>query len=245
MWPAVSRPLLVLFDIDGTLLLDDAGAHERAMLAAMRTAWGLELPDDAVRITEPWGKTDRRILREVLHGAGVADRDIDARRHEWMRRAGEAFEREAASSSDRWVVRAGLADALDRLATCGMRLTLVTGNLSAIAATKVKLIGVARRLELEAGAYGSDEESRSRLVPLARARAEAGGEPWPSERTVVVGDTPRDVAGALADGVASIAFSSARFGAADLRGARAVVSDVEALVEKLTCWVVDGSPASP
>lgn len=59
------RPaLLVLFDVEGTLLMEDAYAHGRAMTRAMREVWRVELPDDVVQRIEPWGKTDVRIARE-------------------------------------------------------------------------------------------------------------------------------------------------------------------------------------
>jgi phosphoglycolate phosphatase-like HAD superfamily hydrolase len=47
--------------------------------------------------------------------------------------------------------------------------------------------------------------------------------PWPRERTVVIGDTPRDIACARADGVAVVAIATGPFGVEDLRDADAVV----------------------
>jgi beta-phosphoglucomutase-like phosphatase (HAD superfamily) len=41
----MSAEFLVLFDLDGTLLLDDAYTHGRAMVRAMRDVYGVSLRD--------------------------------------------------------------------------------------------------------------------------------------------------------------------------------------------------------
>ena len=51
------------------------------------------------------------------------------------------------------------------------------------------------------GAFGCEADERPELIALARQRA---GD-WPAERSVEVGDTPRDVEGAKAAGVLSVA----------------------------------------
>src|SRR5438132_8230 len=48
---------------------------------------------------------------------------------------------------------------------------------------------------------------------IARARAGEDGEAWPRERTVIVGDTPRDIACARADGLRVIAVTTGPFDA--------------------------------
>jgi phosphoglycolate phosphatase-like HAD superfamily hydrolase len=117
-----------------------------------------------------------------------------------------------------------------------MRLSLLTGNLRPIAVMKVKLIGLARYFDLSAGAFGTDAEDRLELVPIARSRAGAPATPWPRARTALVGDTPADIATALADGVRSLLFSSSRFRKEHLHGADAVVSHASSMVETLRGW---------
>jgi phosphoglycolate phosphatase len=234
-------PLLVLFDIDGTLLLDDGYAHGRAMVRAMREVWGVALPDDAVERVEPWGKTDLRIAREALVAAGVAPAAFDGGRDAWIGAASKAFEGEVEASADAWQIREGLSAGLDRLAERGMRLTLLTGNLKPIAAAKVRQMGLLPFLDLEIGAYGNDAEERADLVPIARRRARWGGAPWPRDRAVIVGDTPGDVAAAEAASVAALIFASDRFPAATLAGATLVVRDVPEMVRTLETWA-NGTP---
>jgi phosphoglycolate phosphatase len=75
------------------------------------------------------------------------------------------------------------------------------------------------------GAFGSDHEDRSALPAIARRRAAhlAGEEHWPRDATVVVGDTPRDIACARADGVRVVAITTGPFGPEHLDTADAIV----------------------
>jgi len=79
------------------------------------------------------------------------------------------------------------------------------------------------------GAFGSDAEDRALLGPIARARAGAPGEPYPRESTIVIGDTPLDIACARADGLRVIAVATGPYEAAALTQADAVVADAHAL----------------
>src|SRR3954454_21013107 len=86
------RRLLLLWDIDGTLLrYGGAREHAAALVQALREVYGVVLPDDAVQRVGPWGKTDQRIAREVLSAAGVEDAVIDAHRDAWIERAWEIY----------------------------------------------------------------------------------------------------------------------------------------------------------
>src|SRR3954451_2894364 len=86
------RPLLLLFDIDGTLLrYGGAREHAAALVQALREIYEVVLPDDAVQQVGPWGKTDRQIAREVLAAAGVEDGAIDRGREAWIARSWEIY----------------------------------------------------------------------------------------------------------------------------------------------------------
>ncbi len=225
------------------MLLDDGHAHERALVQAMRSVYHVRLPDDAVERVEPWGKTDLRIVRDVLRRAGVDNDETDRRLSVWIDAAGSAFVAEAAALTGSCHVRPGIAEALARLRSLGMRTTVVTGNLRAIATVKVGRMGLGASLDTEIGAYGDDDEDRVQLVPIARERAGSPGFPCPRAHTVVVGDTPRDIAGARADGVRSVLFSSTRYPAAALIGADMVVTQVRELVAKLESWQASQMPS--
>jgi phosphoglycolate phosphatase len=219
--------MLLLFDIDGTLVRDRPLTHQEALTEAAVEVFGLRVPAGAspVRDVEPWGKTDRQILRDVLAaaGLGVPSPDGVAR---WERAACAAYERlEVDDASAR---HAETAAALGRLRDAGHALALVTGNLEPIARRKLALRGLVAYFPERQGGFGSDADLRPELVPIARARAGTTGSPHPREHTVLIGDTPRDVEAALADGVRCIAVPGARFSAEALReaGADATVETI-------------------
>lgn len=118
----------------------------------------------------------------------------------------------------------------------GMRLSLVTGNFEAVARLKLKAAGLGRWFARDQGGFGSDSEDRTMLPPIARRRAgEAVGleTSWPRERTVVIGDTPRDIACAHADGLRCIAVTTGPHGREELSAADFVVDDTGALLETI------------
>ncbi len=231
--------LLALFDIDGTLLVDDASTHGEAMTDAMRRVYSIDLPDDAVQRVAPWGKTDLRIAREVLHAAGLRDRAIDAGLARWVTVAGALFASLAPQAHAAWRQRDGLRTALDTLDGAGVRLALLTGNLRAVAEVKLACMGLADRFEIAISAFGNDAEDRRELGAIARTRAAAPAAAWRRERTVVIGDTPSDIATARADGLRSIVFASGRYPGLALDGATVIASDMTKLVEVLLAWQRD------
>ncbi len=131
--------------------------------------------------------------------------------------------------SDR--VAPGVPELLKALAGRGaeFRLSLVTGNLEPIARIKLARAGIGDYFEPGQGGFGSDHATRSELPGIARARA---GD-WPRERTVVIGDTPRDIACARADQVRVVAVATGPFAVEALADADAVVDDARALLPVL------------
>ena len=76
------------------------------------------------------------------------------------------------------------------------------------------------------------------LPQIARQRAREGqdGE-WPRARTAVIGDTPRDIACARADGVRVAAIATGPYGVEELREADAVARDAGELGDVLERWI--------
>ena len=105
----------------------------------------------------------------------------------------------------------------------------MTGNYERVARLKLARAGIGDWFPAGQGAFGSDAEERERLPPIARSRA---GD-WPRERTVVIGDTPRDIACARADGLRVVAVTTGPFGVDALADADAVVDSAAAVVPVL------------
>ena len=132
---------------------------------------------------------------------------------------------------------AELLEAARRAAT-GSRLALVTGNYEPIARIKLARAGIGHHFAHGQGAFGSDAEDRSRAPGIARRRAGAG-RAHPRERTVVIGDTPRDIACARADGVRCLAVATGPFAPAQLLAADVVATEARGLLGHITALAAD------
>ena len=128
----------------------------------------------------------------------------------------------------------GIAELLDELAARDdVRLSLVTGNFEPVARLKLGHAGIGHHFPPGQGGFGSDAEDRAMLPGIARKRAGHDGVAFPRERTIVIGDTPRDIACARADGVRCFAVATGPFGVDELQSADAVAADARQLGEQL------------
>jgi len=219
--------LLVLWDVDFTLL-SSAGLGTRLYEATFREMFGRELTVVAPKA----GRTDRAILLETLTLAGIADprAHLDAFLAA-LARESATWNGSTAHGSTADEVRAlpGAAAAIEALAAAGVRQSVLTGNIRPLAALKLGLAGLGKHLDLDVGAYGDVHEVRAELVPVARqAAAAAYGLDFDGTSTVLVGDTPLDVAAALATGARAVGVATGSFPASDLvaAGAHVVLPDL-------------------
>jgi phosphoglycolate phosphatase len=229
----VSGQLLLLFDIDGTLLSGATDAHRDAMHEALRAVHGIDAARPLRRPLRPAGRTDPEIARAILLDAGVSARRIDERADDVQDECCRAYARLVPDDLSRAVVP-GIAPVLEALSPrADTLLGLVTGNYECVARLKLARAGIGRHFPSGQGAFGSDDEDRAALPPLARRRAGTPAVPHPRELTVVIGDTPRDIACARADDVGCVAITTGPFEAAELTGADAVVESAPQLLEVL------------
>lgn len=217
--------LLVLWDVDWTLV-DSGGSGEELYRIVFRDLFGRDLPGMAPVA----GRTDRAIIADTLGLAGIpgprdhVDKFLTAMAERAPGLAGRARRRGRALP--------GAAAALAALAgadppRCVQ--SVLTGNMRALAEVKLEAVGLAGLLDLDIGAYGDHHEVRAELVRLARDNAaRAYHEDFAGEATVLVGDTPLDVAAALATGARAVAVATGGSPAADLAaaGAHAVLPDL-------------------
>ena len=228
----MTPPLLLLWDIDGTLLQRASLEHADAMRRALEQVHG-SLSLDGRRV-EAAGRTDAAIARDILIASGHASEAIDARADDVIAACCELYDELCpADLSPR--LAPGVPEALASLGARpdAFRFSLVTGNFERIARLKLARAGIGDWFPSGQGAFGSDSENRDELPPIARARA---GD-WPRARTVVIGDTPRDIACARADGLRVVAVATGPFSVEQLAGADAVIDSAESVVPVLEDWV--------
>lgn len=215
--------ILVLWDIDQTLI-ESRSVGREIYADAFGKATGCPLHTMPALA----GLTERVIFREALRIHGIAE-------------TGDLFERFAAEFARGYSERADEVSRLGRSlpgAEDGLRAldaradvvqSVLTGNTKTVAALKLRAFGLDRYLDLEIGAYGTDDDIRANLVKIARQRVEAArGIRFDPATTVLIGDTPHDVTAALDGGARIIAVATGSYTAAALTaaGADAVLDDL-------------------
>ncbi|RYG56361.1 HAD family hydrolase [archaeon] len=203
---------LITFDVDGTLL-SNAGAHSNAVHKTSFTAAFQAVHHVAAHIDEipHKGMTDMMIIDRVLTLHGVPAADIEARMADTLASM-VTYCREHADGMAVEVIP-GVADILARLAARkDVALGLVTGNLEAIALSKLEASGLGDYFAF--GGFGSDHRNRGELVnkAVARAReayADLGTRLDAGLVTVVhVGDTVYDMKAAEYAGVRGVGVAT-------------------------------------
>lgn len=219
-----SRPTVYLFDIDGTLLAT-GGAGRRAMEAAFAALTGRA---DACSGFSFAGMTDRAIARAGLVAVdhSVTAQGIDALLDAYL----QSLTAEVNASSG-YKVLPGVQEVLLRLQGRQQgAIGLGTGNIRAGATIKLQRAALDRHFDF--GGFGCDHEDRAELLRIGAERG-AGrlGHHRAACRVIVIGDTIRDVAAALAIGAECIGVGTGGTALTELRqaGAAAVHPD-------LTTW---------
>jgi phosphoglycolate phosphatase len=194
---------LMLFDIDGTLI-DSGGAGTRSLNLAFKKVHPIENAFHGISMA---GKTDTQIIKDCLlkHNLSIdgnLENIIEA--YLWHLRI--------EINNKRKKIKPGIYDVLNNLSSHReIRLGLLTGNLESGARIKLEPFRLNRYFP--AGAFGSDDEERNNLLPIAIKRFEEliQGK-IDADECIIIGDTPRDVEcahiyGAMCIGVATGPYS--------------------------------------
>ncbi len=224
---------LLLFDVDGTLVAGAARAHAQALRAALHEVHGIDA--EAVRSTvSPAGRTDGEIARLLLLAAGVSALRIDERADDVRAACCEQYARICPPDLSDTVIP-GIAELLTELqGREDVPLSLVTGNYEPVGRLKLGRAGLGHFFAAGQGGFGSDAEDRAMLPAIARRRAGADGVAFAREHTIVIGDTPRDIYCARADGVRCLAVTTGPYDAEQLLDADGVARDSNELRALLT-----------
>ena len=210
-------------------------AHAEALNRAIKEVHGVD-PDNLRERVNPAGRTDGEIARLILLDRGVSALRIDERAGE-VREACCRIYAEICPPDLSSLVVPGIPEVLEWLSGPDRaELGLVTGNFEPVARLKLRRAGLGQWFGSAPGGFGSDSEDRAALPGIARRRAADGARPgsaYPREDTIVIGDTPRDIACARADGVRCIAVATGQYGADELGDADAVAADSSELRDAL------------
>lgn len=185
---------LVLLDIDGTLLSCGVAA-KRAFAEAAAVVLELPAGSDVSGGVDYAGRTDLGILGQIFakHRRNMSPELV------------AAFWPRYFTALQQWltlhppVVYPGARELPDKLRERGLMVGLLTGNHADGA--RLKLAAGDFDSALEWGGFGDAHTERAPLLPLAlAAAATATGESFTAAETLLVGDTPHDIACARANG---------------------------------------------
>ena len=230
------RWLLVLWDVDFTLI-NAGGVGARLYRMVFRDMFGTELPGAAdmagrtdraivldtlarAGIPEPRQHLDQFLAR--LAALAPTGHELAVQHSRALPGAAAALDALAAFAPGRDNAgRAGTGHGQEGGPAPGLDGTgdgapdvrvvqsVLTGNVRRMAEMKLRAVGLDAHLDLAAGAYGDSHEVRSDLVHLARGNAARRyGRDFSGTATVLVGDTPLDVAAARATGARAVAVAT-------------------------------------
>ncbi len=210
--------VLVSWDIDHTLI-DTGGVGGEIYKTAFKEVTGRSLE----KMANVSGRTEPTIFRENLKMVGIdapADLFTTFAQHQ-----ARGYAERADEMRERGRVLPGIPEALRAIdAEPDLIQSVLTGNTRPSSENKLRAFGLDGFLDLDSGAYGTDDDTRANLVGIARQRAtKTHGAAFGPAATVLIGDTPSDVIAARDGGARIIAVATGKDSTDDLAAEGAAV----------------------
>jgi phosphoglycolate phosphatase len=211
---ATPSPLVVLFDVDETLV-HTGGSGARSWMAAFDKLYGI--PADIGEHSSA-GETDPQVARATFRGVlnrDPASDELGKLYAEYLLHLSDDI-----AKSPGYRVLPSVEQTLMRLLQSGVMLGLVSGAMEGAARTKLMPANLNRFFVF--GAYGSDSPDRGELTSIAIQKAtRLHGEVSP-DRVFVVGDTPHDMEATKAAGAVSVGVATGHYSTHELAAAGGV-----------------------
>lgn len=196
---------LLLFDIDGTLLLAE-DATRRAIARTFRDIFNAGRSFDNVAFA---GRTDPAIFQDVAQamlGRTLTPEETESVSARYL----ELLPGELATMKS-YRLMPGVRELLPLLAAReDVVLGLETGNLEPAAYMKLKPGGIDGYFKV--GGFGSDSDDRTELVRIAIERARRRDSLIPDETIFLIGDSPYDIAAGRELGINTLAVCTGHAG---------------------------------
>ncbi len=208
-----SRPVVVLFDVDETLV-HTGGSGARSWRAAFEKVYGI--PAD-IGAHSSAGETDPQVARatfKAVIGRDPTDVELDQLYVQYLRHLADDI-----LISEGYRMLPGADRCLADLGEAGVLLGLVSGAMEGAARTKLIPADLNRFFIF--GAYGSDSPDRVELTDIAIEKATRLHADLTPDQVFVVGDTPHDVDATRAAGAVSVGVASGHYSADELAEAGA------------------------
>jgi len=219
-----THEILVVFDLDGTLVEAADPDHRHAFEHALRAVYGVPATLDGLRLG---GRLDLEIAQAALSAAGVRVDHADERLVRVMTVMGRHYGLRVAPGDRTDRLLAGVVEVLRKLRAAGIATAVGTGSATAVARAKLAAAEIADYLPV--GAYGDDVVDRAELLMLAAERSAVHyRRKFLLANTVVIGDTPADIAAGRAVGARVVAVATGRYAGDELdeHGPDAIFTDL-------------------
>ncbi len=206
---------LILFDIDGTLLQMRKGQSVKLFTILIEEIFGRDISE--LGIPSFAGKTDLQILREIAELSDIPFESLDMSIERIWDRSLELFREYC--TAEHIDLMPGVRELIPELDNReNIQLGLLTGNFEGNAYLKLKVFGLDKYFPF--GAFGSDNENRDLLPPIAISRANQfrGDELFSGRNTLIIGDSPLDVKCGKANDIPVICVATGLFSSEELAG---------------------------
>jgi phosphoglycolate phosphatase-like HAD superfamily hydrolase len=207
----VTKPAVVLFDIDETLV-HTGGSGARSWKAAFEKLYGI--PADIGEHSSA-GETDPQVARatfQAVLGHEPSDDELGPLYAQYLLHLAEDI-----WTSEQYRVLPGAEQILVRLGQAGVMLGLVSGAMEGAARTKLIPANLNRFFIF--GAYGSDSPDRAELTRLAIGKATRMHDELAPSEVYVVGDTPHDMEATIAAGGVPVGVATGHYSTDELTAA--------------------------
>lgn len=183
-------PLLVLFDIDGTILRYKTNRAKQIFADIILDIFDKEItPEEMPAFC---GMTDLQILKSIGESVGLPYSEIQKNSHSIWSGMLKVFQQFI--NTDTVEILPGVEQLIKKMnSRDDVQLGLLTGNFRENAYLKLSVFNLEKFFPF--GAFGSDHENRNLLVDIAINRANdfAECDYFSTNNSVIIGDSPRDI----------------------------------------------------
>ena len=197
--------LLILFDIDGTILQMKKGISRDIFSKFLVNLFGKEIHN--AHIPTFHGMTDMQIIKEIAENINYPFAEIEPKLTEIWSDLSSEFERRC--TRENIDLMPGAIELIKLLASdTNIKLGLLTGNIKRNAYAKLNVYGLGDFFPI--GAFGDDCYDRNKLPEIAFKRADEFYEnvKFDSRNSILIGDSPRDIECGKTNGIAVVGVAT-------------------------------------
>ena len=206
--------MLILFDIDGTILKMKYGISKEIFSGYLVKLFGREI--DAKDIPAFHGMTDMQIIKEIADNINYPFEKIEAKLFDIWKELSKDFVKYC--TKENIELMPGIENLIELLAeNRKIKLGLLTGNIKSNAYAKLDTYNLSRYFPI--GAFGDDHFDRNALPAIAFERANKyyKNAAFDVSNSMLVGDSPRDIECGHANSIVVFAVATGGIAPATLK----------------------------